>query len=205
MASSSCSPHAGDNHPMITSATHDLKSGWPGLNTGSNRSVVRRVRVMIHFMVVGLLLPAMLNADDAPVFLRGINLNGPAVTIDSRAWEGSESQHYVCNDNAFENQNVPLVPPTDPERAPMIRSSRWGGNRIELTDIPPGTYTLFLYVWEDNNAETYSIAVNGRQVAARYNSGKTGHWEKLGPWHTSAKDGKTRADEPGRGGEFLRY
>ena len=95
---------------------------------------------------------------------------------------------YVCSDKAFESQNVPLVPVTDTERARMIRSSRWGGNRVELTDVPPGTYTLFLYVWEDNDAETFSVAVNGRTVQDRYSSGKAGQWEKLGPWPTQVRD-----------------
>jgi hypothetical protein len=144
--------------------------------------------------VVTLLLQAQsytcLSAAEAAKFFRGLNLNGPAVTIDGNAWEGSDSRHYRCNDQAFENQDIPLVPPTDAERAKMIRSSRWGGNRVELTDIPAGAYTLFLYVWEDNSPETFSIAVNGRTVVANYNSGSAGHWERLGPWYTSAREGK---------------
>ena len=128
-------------------------------------------------------------ADPVPSFFRGLNLNGPAVTIDGNQWDGQASKQYVCRDKAFENQAVTLVPPTDADRAKMIRSSRWGGNRVELTEIPGGAYSLFLYVWEDNNAETYSIAVNGREVVARYNSGATGHWEKLGPWYVSPQDG----------------
>jgi hypothetical protein len=151
------------------------------------------VALLLFVILTALAAPAGLRADevpDAPAFFRGLNLNGPAVTIDGHAWEGRDSKHYVCRDNAFENQNVPLVPPTDPERAKMIRSSRWGGNRIELTGIPSGSYTLFLYVWEDNNPETFSIAVNDRQVEAKYNSGSTGHWEKLGPWYTTSQNGK---------------
>ncbi|MEZ6124995.1 MAG: DUF1549 domain-containing protein [Planctomycetaceae bacterium] len=127
-------------------------------------------------------------ADPDPEFFRGINLNGPAVMIDGQEWVGSDSKLYVCSDKAFENQQVKLVPETDDGRARMIRSSRWGGNRIELTDIPAGRYSLFLYVWEDNNSETYSVAVNGVQVLTGYQSGITGHWEKLGPWEVSPSD-----------------
>lgn len=141
-------------------------------------------------------------ADPAPAFFRGLNLNGPSVTVDGNLWEGSDSKHYVCKDNAFENQKVTLVPPTDAERAKMLRSSRWGGNRVELTDIPEGTFTLFLYVWEDNDPETYSIAVNGQQVVARYNSGTAGHWERLGPWYTTAKDGKIVLTSQGGAANF---
>jgi hypothetical protein len=134
-------------------------------------------------VILAALMPSGVLAADAPEFLFGLNLNGPAVTIDGRRWEGQDSKRYICKDKAFENQSVPLVPRTDPERAKMIRSSRWGGNRIELTGVPNGDCTVFLYVWEDNNPETFSIAINGRQVVPRYNSGTAGHWEKLGPWH----------------------
>ncbi len=64
----------------------------------------------------------------------------------------------------------------------MIRSSRWGGNRVELKSLDPGLYTLFLYVWEDNNSEVYSIQLNDRPVVQNYQSGTAGNWAKLGPW-----------------------
>ncbi len=157
------------------------------MNAGCFRLVARTL--ICCLASVGFVLSAQA-ADPAPTFYRGMNLNGPAVTIDGNAWEGRESKQFVCKDIPFENQNVTLVPTTDAERAKMIRSSRYGGNRVELTEIPSGVYTMFLYVWEDNNAETFSVAINGQQVEARYNSGTTGHWERLGPWYTTSRDGK---------------
>jgi hypothetical protein len=147
-------------------------------------------------------LSSSLIADESPEFFRGLNLNGPAVTIDGHVWDGHESTRYICQDQAFENQEVPLQPPTDPEREKMIRSSRWGGNRVELTDVPPGTYTVFLYAWEDNNPEIFSVAVNGRTVQLNYNSGSAGHWEKLGPWFTTAKNGKIVLTSQGGAANF---
>ena len=98
--------------------------------------------------LAGVLLAASVWADEpAPTFFRGLNLNGPAVTIDGRSWDGADSKQYICRDKAFENQKVPLQPATDAERAKMIRSSRWGGNRVELLELPAGAYTVFLYVW----------------------------------------------------------
>ncbi|NQV26540.1 MAG: DUF1553 domain-containing protein [Rhodopirellula sp.] len=129
-------------------------------------------------------------AELPPTFLRGLNLNGPSVTIDGNHWDGKEAKNYTSKDKSFENQSVELVPATNPERAKMLRSSRWGGNRIELTGIPKGTFTIFLYVWEDNNPETYSVSVNGREVQRNYNSGSQGKWEKLGPWVVQVTDGR---------------
>src|SRR3569833_1515366 len=49
-------------------------------------------------------------------FFRGINLNGPPLVIDGHQWEGNDSPHLDTRDQAFENEQVPLIPPTDPER-----------------------------------------------------------------------------------------
>ena len=121
-------------------------------------------------------------ADESAKFFRGLNLNGEPVTIDAHHWDGNDAAWYECSDKAFESQQVPLVPPTDQMRASMIRSSRWGGNRVLLKEIPEGTYTVFLYVWEDNNSETYSVSINDRVVAEKVVSGTAGQWQKLGPW-----------------------
>ncbi len=133
--------------------------------------------------ILSLLSIPVIAAEDAPAFFRGLNLNGPAVQIDGNPWEGADSVNYICKDSAFEQQNVPLVPSTDPDRARMIRSSRWNGNRVELKNLPAGLFTVFLYVWEDNNPETFTVSLNGKTVMPNVNSGSAGKWQKLGPWH----------------------
>ncbi|MEZ6102742.1 MAG: PSD1 and planctomycete cytochrome C domain-containing protein [Pirellulaceae bacterium] len=159
-------------------------------------------RAFIGCLVGTITSIAMDAAEAGPEFFRGLNLNGPAVTIDGNQWEGKSSHRYICSDKAFENQSVSLIPATDVERTQMIRSSRWGGNRITLTEIPTGTYSLFLYVWEDNDSEQYSISVNGQQVVARYNSGTKGHWEKLGPWYVSPRNNELVVTSKGGAANF---
>ena len=86
-------------------------------------------------------------AAEAPRFFRAINLNGPAIEIDGRAWDGGDATDIVCQDAAFENQAVPLLPPTDDARARMIRSSRWspeGRASLALTGVPAGVYYIRL-------------------------------------------------------------
>lgn len=135
-------------------------------------------------------------------FVLGINLNGPAVVIDGQQWQGADCSQYICHDQAFENQAVKLVPPTDAARAKMIRSSRWGGNKIELTALPAGELTVLLYVWEDNNSETYDVLIDGRVVKRGYKSGGAGHWERLGPWHVEPHAGKLRIESRGGAANF---
>ncbi len=139
---------------------------------------------------------------DNAKFLFGVNLNGPSVVIDGNPWEGRESLRYECNDKAFENQEVKLIPPTDAARAKMIRSSRWGGNRLQLKSDEQGVHTVYLYVWEDNNSETYDVIVNGQTLVRGHRSGKAGKWDRLGPWYVEPQDGKLLVESRGGAANF---
>ncbi len=163
---------------------------------------LRRCRIVLVLSMLVAGASQVVRADEEPEFFRGLNLNGPEVVIDGNVWQGSDSASYECNDTPFENQKVPLVPVTDAERAKMIRSSRYGGNRVELTNVPPGTYSVFLYVWEDNIAENFNVLVNGAKVLD-HNSGSEGHWDKVGPWPvTVKKDGKIVLTSKGGAANF---
>jgi glucose/arabinose dehydrogenase len=125
-------------------------------------------------------------------FYRAININGPALTIDGNNWEASSTApgYSVTNGIAFSNQNVPLVPATDAARATMIRSSVWSSNvTVSLGSMPAGSYTVFLYVWEDNVSNTFTVRMEGQIVQANYVSGSAGQWSKLGPFTVNVADG----------------
>src|SRR6185436_7931515 len=134
--------------------------------------------------------PAALPAAEA-TFLRAINLNGPALTIDGHAWEaGAEAKDFKATGKTFENQKVVLKPVTDGARARMIRSSVWGDQvKLELSNLPAGPYQVFLYVWEDNHTELFDLLVNGKVVQAGFYSGDAGMWRRLGPWPAEAVNG----------------
>ncbi len=139
------------------------------------------------------LASSLTRADETLGFYRGINLGGPALVIDGNQWEAGDAKGVVCRDSSFENQAVRLAPATDGGRARMIRSSRWSPDRkarIGLADVPAGTYSVYLYVWEDNDAQTFDIRLNGKVVAERISSGRAGQWQRLGPWAIDVADGK---------------
>src|SRR5262249_12904326 len=107
---------------------------------------------ILRSMWVVVMAVAWVSADaDSPrasVF-RGINLNGSQVIIDGKRGKAGDSKTLKPHAFASESKEIPLVPPTDPERARMIRSSRWNSQvDMRFTNIPKGIYSLCAYVWE---------------------------------------------------------
>ncbi|MBH8568319.1 hypothetical protein KB206_05460 [Microvirga sp. STS02] len=127
-----------------------------------------------------------------PTFVRAVNLGGGAITLDGKSWAASASapNFRATGVSTFSNQNVPLTPATDATRASMIRSSMYGSSTgIALSGVSSGTYSVYLYVWEDNGAETFNISLEGKTVLSGYNSGSAGHWDRLGPFTANVTDG----------------
>ncbi|WP_435009323.1 PSD1 and planctomycete cytochrome C domain-containing protein [Tundrisphaera lichenicola] len=157
-------------------ATDRTASGWVGM-------------AWVLTLWVAAWGPAMAD-EPRSEFFRGINLNGPPVVIDGRTWDGGDAPDLTISAQAFDNQDVPLDPPTDPDRALMIRSSRWGGAvSLKFENVPDGAYRVFLYVWEDNDPETYSVELDDREVLHNFSSGRAGSWKRLGPWPVEVKSG----------------
>ncbi len=161
-------------------------------------------------LILRALVPALLTmvsvlGADA-TFYRGVNLNGPGLTLEGQAWESGDTTNLVVRGSTFENQAVPLKPATDAVRARMIRSSRWGSDvEVQLTGVPAGPYQVFLYVWEDNNSEQFDLLLNGKAVLERFHSGPAGQWKRLGPWKTTSQDGRltVAVDAPSQGAANL--
>jgi hypothetical protein len=132
-------------------------------------------------------------------FVRAINLNGPALTIDGRAWEaGADAADFKATGKSFANQKVALRPPTDAARADMIRSSVWGAKvDVVVSGLAAGPHQIVLYVWEDNHSEQFDLLVNGKVVAEKFHSGAAGSWRRLGPWRTEPVDGKITVSAKG--------
>jgi hypothetical protein len=149
------------------------------------------VRLRFPFAAWLALAAVHLTAAEA-TFLRAINLNGPALTIDGRAWEaGAAAADFKATGKNFANQKIALKPTTDAARADMIRSSVWG-NKVDLvlSNLSPGPYQVFLYVWEDNHDEQFDLLVNGAVVLPKFHSGSAGMWKRLGPWRAESIEGR---------------
>ncbi|GAB2778997.1 hypothetical protein HNQ93_001562 [Hymenobacter luteus] len=123
-------------------------------------------------------------------FYRAISLNGGAFTLDGNSWEGSKTSNYSVNGASFANQKVTLNPATDDDRAQMIRSSVYSNNiNFTMSNVPNGTYEVYAYVWEDDNAQTVNISLNGQKVLSNFNTGPAGSWKKIGPYAVNVTNG----------------
>ncbi len=150
-----------------------------------------------------LLFSGVIRAAEPAEFFRGLNLNGPSLVIDGHKWEGKDAPHFQSNGRAFENTTVVLKPPTDRQRAQMIRSSRWGRDlTLDISNVPAGVYQVFAYVWEDNQSTQFEIRLNGEVVVAEHHSGGPGEWQKLGPWKVTIADGSIRLSARGGDANF---
>jgi glucose/arabinose dehydrogenase len=124
------------------------------------------------------------------IFYRAINLNGPALTIDGNNWEASaNTSDFSFGGLTFADQNVTLIPETDASRSSMLRSCIWGNPSAAIANVRPGTYEIYVYVWEDNFAAIYSISLEDTVVQSNYSSGPAGTWRKLGPFSKTISDG----------------
>ncbi|HVE43278.1 MAG TPA: PA14 domain-containing protein [Planctomycetota bacterium] len=124
------------------------------------------------------------------VFYRGYNIGGPPTIIDGRKWEGKGSPNLATTGEGLDFPNVPLIPPTDDARAAMIRDFAWqkDSSVVKIYSMAPGAYQIYLYVWENDNPQTYDIYVQDKLVLKGHNSGQPGHWDKLGPWPVAVGD-----------------
>ncbi len=132
-------------------------------------------------------------------FVAGFNLNGPSIIIDGNTWQAGDDSAIECAGGAFENQSVTLIPPTDAARSQMLRSSRWGRKLFSLSirNLKPVDHQVVIYVWEDNASTTYDLLLNGQTVLKRHSSGNAGHWQRLGPYSTTATAGMITLEAQG--------
>lgn len=159
--------------------------------------------LMFAAIALGAVTQGLAAQEPAAQFYRAVNLNGPALVIDENSWDAGDADNLHVDGGAFDNQGVALKPATDPKRAEMIRSSRWGQEfAAELRSVPNGVYQVFVYVWEDNNGERYSIALNGKTVVPEHFSGSAGTWKRLGPWRTTVSNGSIRISSSGGAANF---
>ncbi|MCA8830221.1 PKD domain-containing protein [Hymenobacter pini] len=195
--------HADHEHPEPVQNTPTGSLTTSPLGCGAETYYYRVVLTVTDAAGLATTQEIRLNPDcstaPAYVFYRAVNLGGPALTLDGNAWSGTPAPNFTTNGTFFANNNVALLPATDAARTSMIRSSAYSLSSLSATmsQVPNGQYRVWAYVWEDNNAETFSLALNGQTVQTNYNSGPAGTWRKLGPFDVSITTGQLQLTTSG--------
>ncbi len=135
-------------------------------------------------------------------FYKGINIYGDAVTIDGRQWLAEANADVTVDSNRFRDPSTPLIPSAPAGVEAMIRDAAWGRDGkpiIYVNNVPNGTYGVYLYIWEDNAAQTVNFAVQDIPVAQNISSGSPGSWAKLGPFTAVVTNGRIKINAFGSG------
>ncbi|MBC6696820.1 PKD domain-containing protein [Hymenobacter puniceus] len=196
--------HADHQHPEPVQTTPEATLTTTPVGCGAETYYYRIVLTVTDAAGLATTQEMRLNPDcaSAPTlsFYRAINVGGPALSLDGNTWEAGTATGFNTNGFVFTDNSVPLVPTTDAPRTAMIRNSAYNpsGLTATLSGVPAGQYRVWVYVWEDNNAEVFSLAINGQIVAPNYNSGPAGTWNNPGPYDiTVGTDGTVQISSTG--------
>jgi hypothetical protein len=135
------------------------------------------------------------------VFVRGINLNGSAVTIKGRQWLSYTAalQSGFSVSPVFTATGVLKAepnPPTDAATRGMLDSLLWcsaaQSQRIDMTQqIANGTYQVSVWLVENYiaNYRAMDLKLEGVTVATGIGNLPLGGWKEYGPYTTAVSDG----------------
>ena len=132
-------------------------------------------------------------------FYRAINLGGPAVTIDGRAWEGEGASGVTWSSEKYQ-QAAGIVKNADSNMETMLRTGVRdvkGNTRINIQNVPYGIYDVILYSWEYGSPQAFNIDIEGRLAQANVRNSPTGEWQKLGPYRILVMDGVLNINSSG--------
>jgi hypothetical protein len=128
-------------------------------------------------------------------FVKGVNLNGPAVSIDGNAWL-SAGDAGVFGDAILTTQPDPVFPPVTGDTASMLSTVYriQAGHSIGVP-VENGTYLLYLYaVSPTTDAQPSALTVDGKSFSnsSKFRSQASDGglaWARLGPYRLAVTTG----------------
>jgi beta-glucanase (GH16 family) len=135
----------------------------------------------------------------AGAFLLGVDLGGPAVTVDGHAW-ASEADARAKGFSLDPSNACFVVPPSttpaaDSDTLAMLDSCYWGygaSHDIKLHQkVANGSYDVYLWSREDHASHyrAMDVSINGAKVASGIGDMALGEWKKSGPYTTNVVGG----------------
>ena len=131
-------------------------------------------------------------------FVRGVNLNGPAVTIDGNAWESATSAVVTTTGSGVNQPTMPFPAVLGGATTMLDTATRLpAGTELNLP-TSNGTYLVYLYAISPSSpsdAEASLLTVQGvapDSSAAFRSQASNGEqpWARLGPYRVTVTNGK---------------
>jgi hypothetical protein len=146
-------------------------------------------------------------APSTATFFRGINLNGPAVTIEGNIWMSYATALgtglTVLNANVWAGTN-PFTPSpaADAATSTILQSAIWrpattNGTGFSMNQVVPnGTYQVYVWAVENfgSNYRNMDLKLEGVTAAQAIGDLPYGSWKKYGPYTTTVSDGVLNMD-----------
>jgi hypothetical protein len=131
-------------------------------------------------------------------FVKGINLNGEAVTIEGERWlsyaAALSSGLSISPEPEITATNVQPRPPCDEDTSRMLNTAVFKGsaNLTVSQELSNGLYDVYLWVMEnlDPDHRSFDVRIEGKSAARGVGArARLGDWAKLGPFRAPVADG----------------
>lgn len=134
-------------------------------------------------------------ADPPSCVSLGVNLDGPAVTIDGKPWEPSPASVLA----RYINDTVVFKPEIDKGREDMLRAGFFFHSDSFSYAVENGDYALVAYAWSADGAETGTLTAQDQDLDAfrAQSFAGGGPWVPLGPYRVSVTNGELKLGAQG--------
>lgn len=130
---------------------------------------------------------------ETPVFVRGINFNGPAVTIEGKQWVTEAGAGITTSAVKRGTSNLIFSPAVDSQTNAMLNNVIYASATFSIRQpIPNGRYQIYVWSVENyrSNFRSFLLRLEGVQVTnSPIGSMPLREWRKYGPYDMSVQDG----------------
>ena len=131
----------------------------------------------------------------ARAFVKGINVNGAAATINGNSWISYASALATgfSTGNPIFSGNITFTPAVDSDTNGMLNTGIWGqASDVNFSQtLSNGNYFVYLWTGENyaNNYRSFNVKLEGTQVASAIGSLPNNTWQRYGPYSVTVSDG----------------
>lgn len=190
-------PPAGIQYQVYVIDTWNMTRSDAGIRSGPFTLTVPNVPYL------AVLLKAVGGAPAPPAggFVKGVNFNGPAVTIEGNLWSSygdalSSGLHFPAAPRVW-SSNIPPQPGVDGPTHAMLNGNVWNTQSFSFSQaLPSGSYQVYFWVFENHqtNYRSFDIRLEGATAASGVGTLPYGSWVKVGPLAATVTDGSLSVD-----------